>query len=43
MKNAVIFCQKSALIKIQKVIVIIGMILFWLILFWLNMNCYVNA
>jgi hypothetical protein len=43
MKNGITFWQKSALIKIQKIIVIIGMILFWLILFWLNLNCYVNA
>ena len=43
MKNGIIFFQKTALIKIQKIIVIVGMVLFWLILFWLNMNYYVNA
>ena len=43
MKNGIILFQKTALIKIQKIIVIVGMILFWLILFWLNMNYYVNA
>jgi len=43
MKNGIIFFQKTALIKIQKIVVIVGIILFWLILFWLNMNCYVNV